>query len=117
MIKLAFELYKPQTASSKKKKQPKVDHIKFGSKLGKITFCKPLPTSFIKDASFIHLYYDKEQGRIGIETCKEDESSIKIMGSSSKAIMIKRFLKYFDIELKDGDYPIEWENGMITFKV
>jgi hypothetical protein len=113
---MSFELFVP----SKKKNAPKRSNvIGFSPKLNKLSIYRPIVEKYFQDKQYVHLYYDKDEKLIGIKAAdQEDQSTLKLSGQKAKVLMIGRFLKQYQIELKEAiQFPIEERNDMLVLKI
>lgn len=118
---MAYELYYPNI---KKRNQNKPDSVKYNAKLGKITLKKQVREKYFKDddgkdVNYAQVFYDRETGRLAIKPVEQEDNAVKITGEKSKAIMMKRIMSRFNIEMPniDMELPVQEEDGMISFKV
>jgi hypothetical protein len=113
---MPFELFVP---GKKKHESNRSSCIGFSTKMKKLSIYRPILEKYFQDKQFVHLYYDKDEKLIGIKpTDKADETTIKLTGGTTKILMIGRFLKRYDIDIKENiQLPFEERNNMLILKV
>jgi hypothetical protein len=85
---------------------------------GRFAFYKPILKEFIKDKLYVELYYDSENKNIGIKPISEfTPNAFKLQGKTTKMIVAKKFLKQFNILVKNNRYEFNTENEMLIISL
>lgn len=85
---------------------------------GRFAFYKPILKEFIKNKQFVELYYDPENKSIGIKPILESTpNAFKLQGKTTKMIVAKKFLKQFNILIKNNRYEFNTENEMLIISL
>jgi hypothetical protein len=85
---------------------------------GRFAFYKPIIKEFLQDKPFVELYYDPENKNIGIKPISEfTPNAFKLQGKTTKMIVAKKFLKQFNILVKNTRYTFNHENEMLIIQL
>lgn len=110
---MAFVKYQKEKA----KKGISANSIGINNK-GRFAFYKQVVEKYLVNVSYVELFYDPDQRKIGILPKKEASAdSFRIQGKTTKMIVAKKFLNRFQITPENRRYEFGNENGMLVIKL
>jgi hypothetical protein len=87
---------------------------------GQFVFYKSVVQNYLNNVRYVELLFDPEEQKIGILLLnKVTENAIRIHGKTTKMIIAKKFLKKFNINIKDKRYEFKSDDNeqMLIIKI
>jgi len=85
---------------------------------GRFAFYKPVVEKYFDNISFVELFFDPDEKKMGILPVKEPTpDAFKIQGQTTKMVVAKKFLNRFQIPIEDKRYEFDYEDGMLIIQL
>lgn len=85
---------------------------------GRFAFYKPVVEKYLDSISFVELFFDPDEKKMGILPVKEPTpDAFKIQGQTTKMVVAKKFLNRFQIPVEDKRYEFDYEDGMLIIQL
>jgi hypothetical protein len=85
---------------------------------GRFAFYKPVIEKYFDNISFVELFFDPDEKKVGILPVKEPTpDAFKIQGQTTKMVVAKKFLNRFQIPIEDKRYEFDYEDGMLIIQL